>query len=133
MQRLGMDDQALLDAAVDEAHRRLTALLQAHFEGFSAKQRDRIGALIGVKTTPTTPAAARDDEVPRYWLPFSGQTWSGRGRPPREFVAWEGTVAHTAWKKRHPDERFPTFPGEDGTGRRRALAKHRSRSRRPNV
>jgi DNA-binding protein H-NS len=111
MQRLGMDDLALIDAAVGEAHGRLIALLQAHFEGFSVKQRDRIAALIGIKTTAATSTPARNDDVPRYWLPFSGQTWSGRGRPPTEFVAWEGTVAHTAWKKRHPDERFPRFPG----------------------
>ena len=37
-------------------------------------------------------APAKAEVQPKYWLPHSGETWSGRGRPPRAFTAWEGTA-----------------------------------------
>lgn len=54
--------------------------------------------------------APRNDLTPRLWLHFNCETWSGRGRPAKAFIAWEGTVAHTEWKKRHRGERFPAYP-----------------------
>ena len=81
---------------------------------FDAKQRAEIAALVAPKTqAPRQPrqAAAKAEVQPKYWLPHTGETWSGRGRPPRSFTAWEGTVSHREWKAKHPNEKFPKYPG----------------------
>lgn len=113
-------DKALLSAATKEAYKRVNLLLSAYFEDFSPAQQRRIREAIGANATSKppkqakvlkAPKAQKEDVTPRFWLPFSGETWSGRGRPPAAFLAWEGTVAHTEWKKRHPGERFPNYPG----------------------
>lgn len=115
-------DKALLSAATKEAYKRVNLLLTAYFEHFSPAQQRRIREAIGanarakppgqakVPKAPKAPKAQKEALTPRFWLPFSGETWSGRGRPPAAFLAWEGTVAHTEWKKHHPGERFPTYP-----------------------
>jgi len=109
--------QALLRAATREAYERVTTLLTASYADFSPEQQRRIRALVGTDgaarpaKTPKAPRATTQEATPRYWLPHSQETWSGRGRVPKSFLAWEGTVAHTEWKKHHPDERFPAFPG----------------------
>ncbi|WNH49659.1 MULTISPECIES: H-NS family nucleoid-associated regulatory protein [Stenotrophomonas] len=108
---------ALLRAATKEAYERVTVLLSTSYADFSPEQQRRIQALVGREGAPPAPRAARtpkapkQERAPRYWLPHSQETWSGRGRVPQSFLAWEGTVAHTEWKKHHPDERFPAFPG----------------------
>ncbi|WP_306175323.1 MULTISPECIES: H-NS family nucleoid-associated regulatory protein [unclassified Stenotrophomonas] len=118
--RSNMDDPALLRAATREAYDRVTLLLKACYQDFSPEQQARIRAIIGADAAPARTALPkrvkasrppREDLPPRFWLPYSGETWTGRGRPPKAFIAWEGTVAHTEWKKHHPDERFPTYPG----------------------
>lgn len=115
-----MDDPALLRAATREAYNRVTVLLKACHADFSPDQQARIRAIISADAPPALTALPkrvkasrlpREDLPPRFWLPYSGETWTGRGRPPKAFIAWEGTVAHTEWKKHHPDERFPTYPG----------------------
>ncbi|MNK28457.1 H-NS histone family protein [compost metagenome] len=112
-------EKALLRAATKEAYKRVGLLLDAYFEDFSPAQQRRIREATGANARPKPPAQAKapkvpkapkEDLTPRFWLPFSGETWSGRGRPPAAFLAWEGTVAHTEWKKRHPGERFPAYP-----------------------
>jgi DNA-binding protein H-NS len=115
--RSGMDEKALLKAATKEAFERITLLLSSSFADFTPEQQRRIRAAVGANATPAaarTAAAKKpkaDDATPRFWLPHSGATWSGRGRAPQAFLAWEGTVAHTEWKKHHPNERFPKYPG----------------------
>jgi len=110
-------DKALLSAATREAYKRVNLLLNAYFEDFSPAQQRKIREAVGANAGSTPPRQAKVPKVqkeelaPRFWLPFSGETWSGRGRPPKAFLAWEGTVAHTEWKKRHPGERFPAYPG----------------------
>lgn len=121
IERAGITDEALLRAAVSEAYSRISLLLGACFEDFSPAQQRMIRAAVGAgpASAPSPPrkVAKRTDKAPkvsappRFWLPYSGETWSGRGRPPQAFLAWEGTVAHTEWKKHHPDERFPAYPG----------------------
>lgn len=118
--RSSVDDPALLRAATREAYDRVTLLLKASYEDFSPEQQARLRAIVGAASSPALTASPRrgkaskpprEDLPPRFWLPYSGETWTGRGRPPKAFIAWEGTVAHTEWKKHHPDERFPTYPG----------------------
>lgn len=87
-------------------------LLSQYGAQFDAKQRAEIAALVASKTPAPKKAAASKTEVqPKYWLPHTGETWSGRGRPPRSFTAWEGTVSHREWKAKHPNEKFPKYPG----------------------
>ncbi len=107
---LKLDPHALRTAAIEEAHKRIKELLGEHFSEFTAQQQEKIRALLGIRGAKRV-KVADDQAPPRYWLPFNGDTWSGKGRPPRSFLAWEGTVAHAEWKRRHPDERFPRYPG----------------------
>ncbi|WP_312239178.1 H-NS family nucleoid-associated regulatory protein [Stenotrophomonas sp.] len=118
--RSSVDDPALLRAATREAYDRVTLLLKTCYEDFSPEQQARLRAIVGAASSPAPTASPRpakaskpprEDLPPRFWLPYSGETWTGRGRPPKAFIAWEGTVAHTEWKKHHPDERFPAYPG----------------------
>lgn len=116
--RFAGDESKLLRAATKEAFKRITSLLEASFSDFSPAQQQHIRQMVGQKTSLSSPGKLRtqakpssDEASPRFWLPFSGETWSGRGRPPKAFLAWEGTVAHSDWKKNHPNERFPAFPG----------------------
>jgi len=47
---------------------------------------------------------------PKYQIP-TGEKWSGRGHPPREFKAWSGTSDGKAWRKANPDQKFPLIAG----------------------
>lgn len=115
--RSGMDESALLRAATKEAFERALLLLTSSYADFSPEQQRRIQAAVAsAGSTSPAPRAKpakmpREALPPRFWLPHSGATWSGRGRIPGAFLAWEGTVAHTEWKKTHPDQRFPSYPG----------------------
>ncbi len=88
-------------------------LLRDFGEHFNARQKAEIAAALGEAKPKkaTTSSDARREVAPKYWLPHTGETWTGRGRTPRAFAAWEGTAAYNEWKARHPDEKFPAFPG----------------------
>ncbi|MGJ4727699.1 H-NS family nucleoid-associated regulatory protein [Luteimonas sp. SDU101] len=47
---------------------------------------------------------------PKYQIP-TGEKWSGRGHPPREFKAWSATADGKAWRKANPDQKFPLIAG----------------------
>ena len=95
-----------------DAYTEIMGLLAQYGALFTAKQKAEIIAAVG-SSSPRRPkkAAASKEITPKYWLPHSGETWTGRGRPPRAFTAWEGTAAYKEWKARHPNEKFPKFPG----------------------
>ena len=94
------------------AFSKVIELLNEFGSQFDTKQRAEIAALVAPKRKAAKKAAPAKAEVqPKYWLPHSGETWSGRGRPPRAFTAWEGTASHREWKAKHPNEKFPKFPG----------------------
>ena len=95
-----------------DAFSEIMGLLQQYSSLFSAKQKTDIVTAVGA-STPSRPkkAAASKEVAPKYWLPHSGETWTGRGRAPRAFAAWEGTAAYKEWKAKHPNEKFPKFPG----------------------
>lgn len=91
------------------AHSKIMDLL-TRFNGlFSTKQRSDISAVLGLTMKTTVPKTGRQQVKPKYQLPHNGQTWSGRGRPPKAFVDWEGTVAFKEWKARNPQLKFPLF------------------------
>jgi DNA-binding protein H-NS len=95
-----------------EAFEQITALLKSFAEHFSSKQKAEIAGFVvsGAKARKAADGPKREVAA-KYWLPHTGETWTGRGRPPRAFAAWEGTAAYTDWKKNHPNEKFPKFPG----------------------
>lgn len=94
------------------AFSKVIELLSEFGSQFDTKQKAEIAALVAPKAKAAKKAAPAKVEVqPKYWLPHSGETWSGRGRPPRAFTAWEGTASHREWKAKHPNEKFPKFPG----------------------
>jgi DNA-binding protein H-NS len=94
------------------AFEQVTSLLRAFASHFDSKQRAEIAGYVvtGVKTKKAS-TGPKQEVAPKYWLPHSQETWSGRGRPPRAFSAWEGTQAYNAWKAKHPEEKFPKYPG----------------------
>ena len=95
-----------------EAFSEIMGLLDQYGALFSPKQKTDIVAAAGASTpAPRKSSAATKEIPPKYWLPHSGDTWTGRGRPPRAFTAWEGTAAYKEWKAKHPNEKFPKFPG----------------------
>jgi DNA-binding protein H-NS len=94
------------------AFSKVIELIGAFGAQFDAKQKAEIAALVAPKTqAPKKTVPAKAEVQPKYWLPHTGETWSGRGRPPRAFSAWEGTASHREWKAKHPDEKFPKYPG----------------------
>jgi DNA-binding protein H-NS len=95
-----------------DAFSEVVGLLNQYAGLFTAKQKAEIVALVG-SGTPSRPkkAAVSKEVAPKYWLPHTQETWTGRGRPPRAFTAWEGTAAYKEWKSKHPNEKFPKYPG----------------------
>lgn len=95
-----------------DAHTEVMSLLAQYGALFTAKQKAEIVTAVGA-SSPSRPkkSPVSKEVAPKYWLPHSGETWTGRGRPPRAFTAWEGTAAYKEWKARHQSEKFPKFPG----------------------
>ncbi|HHW4677949.1 MAG TPA: H-NS histone family protein [Xylella sp.] len=116
LRRLEEQEVNLLQRQATEMFTRVVGLLNDFSKHFTLKQKSDIAALITIndeksKVRKTSLADARRVVVPKYCLPHSGETWTGRGRLPSAFVAWEGTAAYKEWKSKHPNERFPAFTG----------------------
>lgn len=107
MAALEVQETGIRDKAVSDAHADLVALLEKHREDFTAKQKREIAGILGAGGAPKTTGAASTQALPKYRLPHNGETWSGRGRMPKAFAAWQGTVAYTEWKAQHPGLKFP--------------------------
>ncbi|TDK28654.1 histone-like nucleoid-structuring protein [Luteimonas aestuarii] len=112
LRQLEKQELELRREEANAAHARILELLSSFGDEFSDKQRSEIVAASGAKPSLRAKKAGSGKEVaPKYWLPHTGETWSGRGRPPKAFSAWVGTVSHREWKANHPDEKFPKYPG----------------------
>jgi len=111
LRKLEKQEVELRQQQASKAYERVMGLLQEFATHFSAKQKADIAGLVASDATPRKTAAAKQEVQPKYWLPHTGETWSGRGRPPRAFSAWEGTAAYKEWKANHPSEKFPKYPG----------------------
>jgi DNA-binding protein H-NS len=112
LRELEEQEERLRAEETDGAFAQVTSLLHLFASHFDAKQRAQIAALVApAEKAPRKVRSAAVDAQPKYWLPHTGETWSGRGRPPRSFTAWVGTVSHREWKAKHPKEKFPKFPG----------------------
>lgn len=112
LRSLEAQEAELIKQQAADAFDQVIGLLNKYGETFTAKQRNDISAAIGVSATGRAKKEVSTREVaPKYWLPHAQETWSGRGRPPRSFTAWEGTAAYKEWKANHPNEKFPAYPG----------------------
>lgn len=112
LRKLEQQESQLRQQQATDAFAEVVSLLDQYGQHFSAKQKAEIVTAVSVSGPAKAKKEAGTKEVaPKYWLPHTHETWSGRGRPPRSFTAWEGTAAYKEWKARHPDEKFPKFPG----------------------
>lgn len=112
MRKLEEQERQAREGETNAAHANVLSLLEQFAEFFSAKQRNEIAAYVtsaAPKPTSSKSAGGRSEVKPKYQLPHTGETWSGRGRTPKAFAAWEGTAAYNEWKARHPDLKFPLF------------------------
>ena len=112
LRRLEEQEVQLRQQQSADAYSEVIRLLAQYAVLFTAKQKAEIVTAVGA-SSPAKPkkAVAGKEVAPKYWLPHTQETWTGRGRPPRAFTAWEGTAAYKEWKARHPNEKFPKFPG----------------------
>ncbi|AOY63312.1 H-NS family nucleoid-associated regulatory protein [Xanthomonas citri pv. glycines] len=112
IRKLEEQEAQLRQQQSSEAYTEIVKLLDQYTDHFSAKQKSEIAALIGADVAKPKKAASKRKEVaPKYWLPHNQETWSGRGRPPKAFTIWQGSASYKEWKAKHPDEKFPAFPG----------------------
>ena len=110
IRKLEEQEKQAREGETSAAHANVLSLLEQFAEFFSAKQRNEIAAYVtsaAPKAASTKSAGGRSEVKPKYQLPHTGETWSGRGRTPKAFAAWEGTAAYNEWKARHPDLKFP--------------------------
>lgn len=111
-----LEDQEKAERANEaaSAHATILSLLEQYGEFFTTKQRNDIVGLIG-GSSHAAPArstrSSRSEVKPKYQLPHTGETWTGRGRPPKAFAAWQETAAYKEWKANHPNEKFPAYRG----------------------
>lgn len=112
LRQLEKQEENLRKEQAEEAFSQVISLLHLFGPHFDARQKAEIASHVVSGARPVKKEqAAKATVAPKYWLPHTGETWTGRGRPPRAFTAWEGTVAHREWKANHPNEKFPKFPG----------------------
>ncbi|XQA66807.1 H-NS histone family protein [Xanthomonas sacchari] len=115
LRKLEEQEAALRQEQAASAVAEITSLLSQYSEHFTPKQKAELAVAIGASSPgrgrKAAPAQAKKEVAPKYWLPHTQETWSGRGRTPLAFKAWEGTAAYKQWKASHPDEKFPKYPG----------------------
>lgn len=111
LRNLQQQEIELRRKAAEDAFSEVMKLLGQFHSQFTAKQKGDIAAAVAEKTPAKSKKATSGEVTPKYWLPHTGETWSGRGRMPRSFAAYEGSAAHKAWKAKNPNDRFPKFPG----------------------
>jgi DNA-binding protein H-NS len=111
LRKLQEQETMLRRKAAENAFSEVMKLLGQFCSQFTSKQRADIVAAVGERAPPKTKKSVAGEVAPKYWLPHTGETWSGRGRMPRGFAAYEGSAAHKQWKAKNPNDRFPKFPG----------------------
>ncbi|MBX3595646.1 H-NS family nucleoid-associated regulatory protein [Sphingomonas sp.] len=111
LRNLQQQETELRRKAAENAFSEVMRLLGQFCPQFTSKQKAEIAAAAGEKAPSKPKKSAAGEVVPKYWLPHTGETWSGRGRMPRSFAAYEGSAAHKEWMAKNPNDRFPKFPG----------------------
>ncbi|MCC5088252.1 H-NS family nucleoid-associated regulatory protein [Xanthomonas campestris] len=110
LRKLEQEEAQLKYAQTLEAFDQVIETLTQFGGRFNTKQKAQIASLATTGKVKG-PLTSSGEVAAKYWLPHSGETWSGRGRTPRAFKAWEGTSSYNEWKAKHPDKRFPLYPG----------------------
>lgn len=93
-------------------------ILQRYAKVLTPAQRRKLAKISGselgaeaAKAPARTSRARKGGRVaPKYRLP-TGETWTGRGRTPVAFVAWEKGAEGKAWRKANEGGRFPAIDG----------------------
>lgn len=112
LRKLEEQEAQLRQDQATEAFTEVVKVLGEFSEYFNPKQRSEIaGFVINGAAKPKKAASSKKEVAPKYWLPHTQETWSGRGRTPLAFKAWEGSPAYNEWKAKHPEEKFPKYPG----------------------
>ena len=111
LRKLEQQEDSLRKEKTSDAFAQVIGLLSSFGQDFSAKQKAEIAAQVVSEPRAPKKKGAKEELPPKYWLPHTQETWSGRGRPPRSFKIWEGSASHKEWKAKHPDEKYPKFPG----------------------
>ncbi len=109
LRKLEEQEQAERANEAASAHASIISLLEQFSGFFSTKQRNDISGFLGGTSKPAAAKSGRSEVKPKYQLPHTGETWTGRGRTPKSFAAWEGTAAYKEWKARHPELKFPLY------------------------
>lgn len=108
LQKLEEQEKTERASEASSAHATIVSLLEQFAGHFNTKQRNDIAAYLGTTTARKDVVKTGRSEVrPKYELPGTGETWSGRGRTPKAFAAWEGTESYKEWKAKNPDLKFP--------------------------
>jgi len=117
LRKLEEQEAKLIEDEASDAFLQISDLLSRYGQHLTSKQKADIASQVGGSTNgPGRPkksagAGTRKEVAPKYWLPHTQETWTGRGRTPRAFAAWEGSAAYKEWKAKHPDEKLPKYPG----------------------
>lgn len=109
LRQLDEQERDLVKGEAEDAYAKAIELLKNYGSHFSAKQKNDFSNFFATESKPKQRPAST--VAPKYWLPHNQETWTGRGKMPKAFAAWVGTAAYTDWKKNHPNEKFPKFPG----------------------
>lgn len=110
LRKLEEQESQLIQEQAADVYAEVVNLVGQYGQRFTAKQRTEIVGLLSANASKKN-GATKKAVAPKYWLSHSGETWTGRGKTPKAFAAWEGTSAYKEWKAAHPDEKFPAFPG----------------------
>lgn len=83
LRKLEEQESQLRQQQAADAFAEVMSLLSQYGQHFSAKQKGEIVAAAGANSPAKAKKEAGAKEVaPKYWLPHTQETWSGRGRPP---------------------------------------------------
>lgn len=105
----------MIEDEASDAFLQVSNILGRYGQNFTTKQKadiaNQIGGSPNGQARPKKASGEKKAVAQKYRLPHTQETWSGRGRTPRSFAAWEGTAAYKEWKSKHTDEKFPAYPG----------------------
>ncbi|QWF18163.1 H-NS family nucleoid-associated regulatory protein [Lysobacter capsici] len=93
-------------------------ILQRYAKVLTPAQRRKLtkiaGDELGAQGRQASAGAKRPRKIgtvaPKFRLP-TGETWTGRGRTPIAFAAWEKGAEGKAWRKANEGGRFPAING----------------------
>jgi len=117
LRKLEEQEAKLIEDEASDAFLQISDLLSRYGQHLTSKQKADIANQVGTssngpgRSKKSAGTGTRKEVAPKYWLPHTQETWTGRGRTPRAFAAWEGSAAYKEWKAKHPDEKFPKYPG----------------------